>query len=184
MADWTRRGMLASTSASFITACSGGTASQARFRIDANVEAAIRQMEREIPVARNLLQTTAGLLVIPKVTKAGLVVGAAYGEGSLLIGRAPIDYYSVVAGSFGFQIGVQQVSQALFFIDSASLQHFRTQPGWTLGADLEFTAIDDAKAASLDTNTVHKGIYGIVFGQSGFLAGASLEGSKYNRIVR
>ncbi|MFK5997679.1 MAG: YSC84-related protein [Rhodobacterales bacterium] len=184
MTNWTRRGVIATAGASLTTACAGGTGSRKRFKIDANVEAAIRQMENDVPFTQSLVDTAAGMLIMPKITKGSFVFGASYGEGSLLVGAAPVDYYSVVAGSFGLQIGVQQIAQALFFMDEHSLQKFRSRPGWTLGADLEYTLIGTANSAGLDTNTAHEGVYGIVFGQAGLLVGASLEGSKYNRIVR
>jgi lipid-binding SYLF domain-containing protein len=184
MTNWTRRGFIATAGASLTTACAGGTESRARFKIDANVEAALRQMENELPFTQTLVDNAAGMLVMPKITKGGLFVGASYGEGSLIVGVAPVDYYSIVAGSFGLQIGVQQIAQVLFFMDENSLQKFRSKPGWTLGADLEYTLIGNADAAGLDTNTARDGVYGIVFGQAGLLIGASLEGSKYNRIIR
>ena len=82
------------------------------------------------------------------------------------------------------QIGVQQVAQILFFMDENALQKFRSKPGWTLGADLEYTLIDNADTAGLDSNTIRDGVYSVIFGQAGLLVGVSLEGSKYNRIIR
>ena len=110
MTNWTRRGFIATAGASLTTACAGGTESRKRFKIDANVEAALRQMESEIPFATTLLDSAVGMLVMPKITKGGLIFGGSYGEGSLLVGNAPVDYYSIVAGSWGLQIGVQQIA--------------------------------------------------------------------------
>ena len=53
MTNWTRRGFIATAGASLTAACAGGTESRARYKIDANVEAAIRQMENEIPFTTN-----------------------------------------------------------------------------------------------------------------------------------
>lgn len=184
MTNWTRRGFIATAGASLTAACAGGTESRQRYKIDANVEATLRQMENEVSFASALLDSAAGMLVMPKITKGGLIFGGSYGEGSLLVGNAPVDYYNIVAGSWGLQIGVQQVAQVLFFMDENSLQKFRTKPGWTLGADLEYTLIDDADSVGLDTNTISDGVYSVVFGQAGLMVGVSFEGSKYNRIVR
>ena len=184
MTNWTRRGFIVTAGASLTTACAGGTESRKRFKIDANVEAAVRQVEHEVPFTSELINSAVGMLVMPKITKGGLIFGGSYGEGSLLVGNAPVDYYSTVAGSWGLQIGVQQVAQILFFMDENALQKFRSKPGWTLGADLEYTLIDNADATGLDSNTIRDGVYSVVFGQAGLLVGVSLEGSKYNRIVR
>jgi lipid-binding SYLF domain-containing protein len=184
MTNWTRRCFIATTGASLTSACAGGASSNTRFKIDANVDVALRQMEADIPFTTSLVDGAAGMLVMPKITKGSFIFGGAYGEGSLLVGNAPVDYYSTVAASWGLQIGAQQISQVLFFMDENALQNFRSKSGWTLGADLEYTLIDNADAAGLDSNTISDGVYSVIFGQAGLLVGVSLEGSKYNRVVR
>ncbi|MBE9477577.1 MAG: twin-arginine translocation pathway signal [Proteobacteria bacterium] len=184
MTNWTRRGFIVTAGASLTSACSGGTESNARFKIDSSVEAALRQMQAEVPFTTSLVDNAAGMLVMPKITKGSFIFGGSYGEGSLLVGNAPVDYYNTVAGSWGLQAGVSQVAQVLFFMDQNALQKFRSKSGWTLGADLEYTLIDKADSASMDTNTVRNGVYSVVFDQSGVLVGISLEGSKYNRVIR
>ncbi len=184
MTGWSRRAFMASAAAGGLSACAGGTNSRARFTIDEKVVGAVQQMHSELPFTRQLMDDAAGVLVIPTVTKAGLIIGGSYGEGSLLIGEAPVDYYSVGAASYGLQAGGQQYSSALFFMDSEHLQKFRSRPGWTLGADVEFTVLDNAKAAGVDNNTIDEAVYAVVFNQAGILVGVSIEGSKYTRIVR
>jgi lipid-binding SYLF domain-containing protein len=184
MIQWTRRSILLGGSATALAACSTGTASKARYRIDANVEAALRQMEDEYPFTRTLVDQSSGMLVMPKITKAGFMVGGTYGEGALLIGNAPVDYYSVVGASFGLQIGAQQLASVLFFMNDTVLRTFRERAGWTLGADLEYAILDKADSVGIDTNTQKDPIYAIVFGQAGLIVGATLEGSKYSRIIR
>jgi len=184
MTHWTRRSFIATAGASLTVACSGGTESRARYKIDANVSAALNQMENDLPFTSPLRNNAAGMLVMPKITKGGLIFGGSYGEGALLIGEAPVDYYNIIAGSWGLQIGAQQLAQVLFFMDENSLTKFRRKAGWTLGADLEYTLIDNADAAGLDSNTIRDGVYSVTFGQAGIMVGVSLEGSKYNRVVR
>ncbi|WP_188671384.1 lipid-binding SYLF domain-containing protein [Neptunicoccus cionae] len=183
MTGWSRRTFLMGATAGGLSACSGGTRSDARFKIDDDVSAAVRQMQTELPFTRSLMANAAGVLMMPTVTKAGLIVGGAYGKGSLLIGQAPVDYYEVFAASYGLQAGAQQYSSALFFMDSDHLRKFRERPGWTLGADVEYTLIDNAGAAGVDNNTIDDAVYAVVFNQAGILLGISIEGSKYNRII-
>jgi len=121
---------------------------------------------------------------MPRVRRAGLGFGAAYGEGALLIGGAPVEYYSVAAASFGLQIGIQQYASAIFFTTEDRLSKFRRRDGWTVGADLEYTAWDQGEAADIDSNTYKEETYGVVFSQEGLHVGATLEGSKYSRISR
>ncbi len=182
---WTRRGFILSAGAGMTAACSGGTKNRARDRIDNNVASAVRDMKILHPFTVDLANNAAGMLVMPKIRKAGFGLGGSYGEGSLLIGGAPVDYYNLIAASFGFQAGAQQFSSVLFFMDSNHLREFRERDGWTLGADLEFTLLDNAAgAAGIDNNTYPDAVYAIVFNQGGLMVGASLEGAKYSRIVR
>ena len=183
-AAWTRRGFLMGGVAGVTAACAGGTRSNARFKIDNSVQSALGQMQSELPFTQQLVQNAAGMLVMPRVTKAGLIFGGAYGEGSLLVGSAPVDYYSVAAASWGLQAGAQQYSSVLFFMDSEHLAKFRGRNGWTLGADIEYTLLDNAGAAGIDNNTIDDAVYAVVFNQAGVLVGVSIEGSKYTRIVR
>ena len=176
--------MMLGASAVALAGCGNGVNSNGRDRIDAQVNSAVGVMQQQLPFTTELMNTAAGVLVMPLVTKAGLIFGGAYGEGSLLIGNAPVDYYSVASASWGLQAGAQQYSSALFFMDTNHLAKFRARSGWTLGADIEFTVLTDAEAAGIDTNNIDEAVYAVVFGQAGILVGVSIEGSKYTRIIR
>ncbi len=181
----TRRQFIAASSASLIGVTTAFPAAAAsRRKIDRRIDTAISDLENTSAALANLLDTSAGCLLMPRVRRAGLGFGAAYGEGALLIGRAPVEYYSVAAASFGFQIGIQQYASALFFTSEHSLAKFRRRDGWTIGADIEYTAWDQGDAADIDTNTSSDEVYGVVFSQEGLHIGATLEGSKYSRITR
>ena len=181
---WNRRAFLSSVAAGSLSACTGGINNTAQITIDDKVADAVQQMQSEFPFTKNLLDNSAGVLVVPTVTKASLILGGSYGEGSLLIGNAPVAYYSVAAASYGLQAGGHQYSSALFFMDTEHLAKFRDGEGWTLGTDLEFTVLDDSMAASIDNNTIDEAVYAVLFNQAGILIGVSVEGSKYTLIER
>lgn len=185
MSNSTRRQFIAATSASLIGATTAFPAVGAsRRKIDRRIDSALLDLEEKSDALAQLVNTSAGILMMPRVRRAGLGFGAAYGEGALLIGREPVEYYSVAAASFGFQIGIQQYASALFFTSESRLAKFRRRDGWTVGADLEFTAWDQGDVADIDTNTSSDEVYGVVFSQEGLHIGATLEGSKYSRISR
>lgn len=183
MDKFTRRSLLIA-SAACATAAATPSFARSRASIDRDVTEKIAEMQAYLPFTQNLVESAAGMLVIPTITKGGLMIGGSYGEGALLIGAAPVDYYSVAAASFGFQIGLQQMSSTLFFMSKDRLAKFRLRDGWTLGADLEYTIVERGETAAIDTNTYKHDVFAVVFGQKGLLAGASIEGSKYSRIVR
>jgi lipid-binding SYLF domain-containing protein len=183
MHDWSRRGFLAAAAAG-LAACNNGTRSSQRDVIDIRVRDAIGIMYREFPDSRELRAKSAGMLMMPLVTEAGFGVGGGYGEGALLIDDAIVDYYSFVMGSFGFQIGAQQSAHALFFMTPAALADFRGASGWTAGGDIQYALPDQGDAIGTSTTKLLSPVIAVVFGQQGLIAGATLNGGKYTRIVR
>ncbi len=185
MGNLTRRGFVASGALALAGCASGtgritGTADQ----IDGFVQEALNEMYATFPGSREFAQRAAGMLVVPNVTKAGLFVGGSYGEGALLIGNATVDYYSFASASFGLQIGAQQSRQVLFFMTTDVLRDFRTSDGFELGVDAEYAVQNEGASIGLSSTISNKPILGIVYGQRGLIAGASLEGAKYSRLIR
>ncbi|MFV0476205.1 MAG: YSC84-related protein [Pikeienuella sp.] len=152
--------------------------------IDVNVDMALRKLYATVEGASDLAARAEGVLIMPDVIKGGLIIGGAYGEGALRIGDQTAGYYSVAAGSIGYQIGVQKTSHALFFMTAAALENFRNASGWELGADAEFTVPGDGVSVNIDSTTAKSAIIAVIFAQDGLLAGASLEGAKYTRLKR
>ena len=124
------------------------------------------------------------MLVIPNVIRVGFVFGGEYGEGALLVGGKTVDYYSVAAGSFGFQIGAQSKIIVLVFMEENALTTFRDSLGWTAGVDGSVVFIDYGGGRSVDTDNMRDPVVGFVFGVKGLMANLSLEGSKYTKLTK
>lgn len=182
---FTRRGFalaaLAGTGA--LAACGNGIGSRGGDTIDARVTATLSEMYRTYPNTVDLAQKANGLLVMPLVTEAGLGFGGAYGRGALRVNGVTVDYYSVVKGSGGLQIGAQQYAHVLFFMTEDALMDFRRGPGWAAGADVEYVISDKGDSVAADTTTVLSPVLAAVFGRAGLRIGATLEGTKYTRII-
>jgi lipid-binding SYLF domain-containing protein len=163
---------------------------ESRDVIETRVRAALDEMYRTVPGARELTQRARAVLVMPHVVKGGFIVGGSYGEGALLMNGAsgPVtpaaEYYSVASASFGLQAGVQKSSHALFFMTDGAVEKFRRADGWEIGADAEVTFPDAGMTAQANSTLMNRPIVGVVFGQDGLLLGASLEGAKYSAIAR
>jgi lipid-binding SYLF domain-containing protein len=171
------------TSTGVLAACGNGVGSQGSATIDARVGATLNEMYRSYPNTRALAQKANGMLVMPLITEAGLGFGGAYGRGALLVDNATVDYYSVVKGSGGLQIGVQQFAHVLFFMTDEALTEFRRSPGWAVGADLEYVVSDKGDSVAADTTTTLSPVLAAVFARAGLRLGATLEGTKYTRII-
>ena len=183
--QFTRRGfaLAALAGVSVTAACGNGIGSQGGPTIDARVDATLAEMYRSYPNTRELANKSAGMLIMPLVTEAGLGFGGAYGRGALRIDDVTVDYYSVVKGSGGLQIGAQQYAHVLFFMTQEALSDFRRSSGWAAGADVEYVISDEGQSVAADTTTVLSPVLAAVFGQAGLRIGATLEGSKYTRII-
>ena len=184
MSILTRRNFLATSgSATMLAACGNGVNSQGGSKIDARVDSAFDFMYNNVGGTTDLSNKATGILMMPLVSEAGFGVGGSYGRGALRVNDVTVDYYSTTAASFGFQIGAQQYSHALFFMTEQALSDFRRSPGWTLGADARYAVANDTGNLGVDTTTALTPVIAVVFGQSGLIAGAQVEGNKYNRII-
>ena len=164
-------------------ACGNGVGTSNAAKIDARVDATLDQMYSLYPNTRDLANKATGLLVMPLVTEAGFVFGGAFGRGALRINDVTVDYYSTVKGNAGLQIGAQQYAHVLFFMTQDALSNFRRSSGWAAGADLEYVIQNEGNALAADTNTLTSPVLAAIFGQSGLRIGATLEGTKYTRII-
>jgi lipid-binding SYLF domain-containing protein len=164
-------------------ACGNGIASRGQVAIDARVDAAMNYMFANIPGTQELSQKASGILVMPLITKAGFGVGGSYGRGALRINGVSVDYYSAAQATVGFQIGAQQYAHALFFMTPEALTQFRRSPGFAVGADVEYAVSGRGGNLGVETTTVLDPVIAVVFGQSGLIAGATIEGTKYTRII-
>ncbi len=185
MSTISRRSFLLAAGAgtALTAACGNGIGNSNAATLDARVDATRDYLFSQYPGTRDLAEKAQGILWMPLITEAGFFVGGSYGRGALRIDNVSVDYYSATQGSFGFQIGAQQYAHALFFMTQEALSEFRGSTGWSAGADLEYAVNDQAGNLSAKTLTAMDPIIAIVFGQAGLIIGASLEGTKYTRII-
>ncbi|MCU0912707.1 MAG: YSC84-related protein [Rhodobacteraceae bacterium] len=135
------------------------------------------------PNTQDLSTKAAGILWMPLITEAGFGIGGSYGRGALRVNDVTVDYYSAAQATFGLQIGAQQYAHALFFMTEPALADFRSSAGWAVGADAKYALNDQGETVLTDTTTVLAPVVAFVFGQAGLIVGATLEGTKYNRII-
>lgn len=164
-------------------ACGNGVGSQGAAKIDARVDATLNEMYTLYPNTRDLAAKASGMLVMPLVTEAGLWFGGAYGRGALRVNGVTVDYYSTAKASAGLQIGAAQYAHVLFFMTDDALANFRYSSGWAAGGDLEYVITDQGDSLAADTTTLTSPVLAAVFSQAGLRVGATLEGTKYTRII-
>lgn len=178
-----RRHFLALSGAPLVlAACGNGVGSNNAARIDARVDATRDYLFGRYPGTRDLAAKSAGVLYMPLVTEAGLIYGGAFGRGALRINDVTVDYYATTKATFGLQIGAQQYAHALFFTTDQALAEFRRSSGWAAGAEIRYATPEQGASIGKETTELSP-VVALVFGQQGLIAGATLAGVKYTRII-
>lgn len=166
-----------------LAGCANGVGSANDQKIDARVDQTLRYMFATYPNTLDLAEKSTGMLVMPLVTEAGLGLGGSFGRGALRVNDITVDYYSATSASAGLQIGAQQYAHVLFFMTDDALLDFRRASGWAAGADIEYALRDQGDSVRAATTTSLAPVIAAVFGQAGFRVGATIEGTKYTRII-
>ena len=182
-----RRGFLGFGAAAVLAACDGsiignGVGSNGSAQIDARVDATRDYLTSNYPGTQELSRNAKGILFMPLLTEVGFGVGGGYGRGALRINDVTVDYYSATRATIGLQIGAQQYAHALFFMTEDALANFRRGNGWAAGADIRYATPDQGATIGTDTTELDP-VVGLIFGQQGLIAGATLSGLKYSRII-
>jgi len=179
-----RRGLMAGgAAAALLAGCGNPVGNFNAERLDGRVDITRDFLRQNHPELSDLFDEAEGILYMPLVSEAGFFVGGSYGQGALRINDATVDYYSAARASFGLQIGAQQYAHVLFFMTPQALADFRASEGWAASADLRYATPEEGGSAGIQTTTLFAPVIAVIFGQAGLIAGASLAGVRYNRII-
>ena len=150
--------------------------------ISKDSQAALNELYAKVASAKALGAKANAVLVFPKITKAGFVVGGKHGDGALIKGGKTVAYYSTSGGSVGLQAGVQTYGYAMFFMNEKALQQLDKADGFEVGVGPTVVVLDEGKAKDITTTTAKDDIYAFVFGQKGLMAGVGIQGNKITKI--
>ena len=150
--------------------------------LDRDAAAALDALYGSQPTAKTLGGEAKGILIFPRIVKAGFLVGAQYGEGMLLKGGKPAGRYNIAAGSYGLQAGAQEFAYAMFFMTDAALAYLDKSSGFEVGVGPSVVVMDEGKAKSFTSTTTREDVYAFIFGQRGLMAGMGLQGSKITKV--
>jgi lipid-binding SYLF domain-containing protein len=166
--------------------CAGPEPAMAASADEINRESAqaLQTLLEKSSSAKILAEDAKGILIFPSITKGGFIVGAQYGEGTLMKKGKPVAYYRTTSASYGLQAGLQKYSYALFFMTDSSMEYLDKSKGWELGVGPSIVIVDAGTARSLSTTTSKSDIYAFFFDQKGLMAGLGLQGTKITRISK
>ena len=150
--------------------------------IDVYSQESLKQLYEESSAAKSLAKQARGILVFPRVVKAGIGVGGEFGEGKLIVGGKTAGYYNTVSASIGFQLGAQRKSQVILFMTNEALKKFQSSEGWKAGVDGSVALATLGAGGTIDSETAQKPIIGFIFSNKGLMYNLTFEGSKITRI--
>lgn len=136
------------------------------------------------PTAEVIAKKAKAILVFPKVIKAGLVFGGAYGEGVLMKAGQTTEYYNTVSASWGFQVGAESYAYAVFLMSDKAVNYLAASKGWELGVGPTVVVVNEGVAKNLSTSTLKDDAYAFITDQQGLMASVSIEGTKISHIKR
>jgi lipid-binding SYLF domain-containing protein len=167
------------------TALAGATlpaSAQGRRALEADAKRAYNNLVASVPTAKALGKDAVAVLVFPKITKAGLMIGGQHGDGVLLRGGNAAGYYSTTGASFGLQAGAQRFGYAMFFMNEKALGALTDTGGFEVGVGPSVVVVDEGMGKSLTSITMKDDVYAFIFGQKGLMGGVGLQGNKITRL--
>ena len=162
--------------AGLLVSCATAPASRAdKNALVAESAAAMKRMSAEDPGVAALVQRGYGYALFPKVTKGGLVVGGAHGQGVVYERGRHVGYADLSQASVGLQAGGQTFSELLVFENKAALDRFKAG---------QLTFSGDASAVVLKTGVATDvqftdGVAVVVSPIGGAMVQAALGGQKF-----
>jgi len=149
--------------------------------VDARINEAIDTFYGLTGAGKELAGKSAGMLVFPRVTKAGIGVGGERGNGALLVDGGIVDYYTTTSASVGLQLGGQTRSHIILFMTKVALESFQNSTGWEVGIDASVALATIGTGGELDTEVAKEPVIGFIFGNKGLMYNLSFEGSKISK---
>jgi lipid-binding SYLF domain-containing protein len=168
-----------------VAACS--VSSSDRARLDTGIQHTMGRCQT-LSECSEAADRAEGILVMPDITKAAVVLGGAYGEGGLVVDGKTTDYYSLVGTSIGLQLGYRERAAVIMFMTPSALDNFKANSGWDARRNLGLTAghlVDDMEVVTaLEVGLIHGApAYIFVVEDSGLMADASWNGLKLTRMT-
>lgn len=184
-----RKISIALYSVTFVFLCFGFISTGTSFgatakEIDASADATLTRFYAQVKDGKEVAQQAKGLLILPNVAKGAFIVGGEYGQGALRVGGKTVDYYNMISGSFGLQIGGQAKDVIIAFMSDEALKNFRESKGWEAGVDGNVALITMGAGESAITAMGKDPIVAFVFDVKGLIADMSLKGAKFTKLEK
>jgi lipid-binding SYLF domain-containing protein len=152
-------------------------------KLDAEAKATLAKFQADTKGSREVFANAKGVLVCPKITKGGFIVGAEGGDCVLTSGAPKPIYYSTAALKAGLLVGIAQYSMILVLnTDDALAKFTKGEREWEMGVDASVAVAKVGAGGALDTTNLKKDIVSFIFGDKGLMGDVSFSGSRFKRL--
>ena len=151
--------------------------------LDVEAKATLAQFVAETKGAEEVFANAKGILVCPKIRKAGAGVGAERGKCVLTSGAGEGLYYQSTSLKAGAILGAASHSMILVMNTDTALAHFTSgEREWEFGVDASVAVAKFGVGGDLDTTNLKKDIVSFIFGEKGLIADVTWEGSRFKKL--
>ena len=173
-------GLIACAVAAFSLSVGGAVAGATN--IDRASRAALTRLYANSLRSKEFGRLAIGILVFPRIIKAGFMLGGMGGDGVLYQHGRPVAYYNISGASWGLQAGAQTYAYALFFMKKPALDFVEKSDGWAIGSGPSVVVVDKGFTQAGDTTTLTQDVYAVPFSAKGLMGSLSLQGTKITPI--
>ena len=139
------------------------------------------QYELKIPDIR---KNSVAQIVFPKAIKLGLILGGNYSEGFIIKDDQVLGRVRMTGGNLGPQLGGQQYSQIMYIMTESKLNEFMGSDSFSVQGTVSYADAGTSKTTVIATQDNLKEVYTLIFNQTGYLAGITLDGIIYSVIEK
>jgi lipid-binding SYLF domain-containing protein len=152
-------------------------------KLDAEAKATRAKFQAQTMGSEAVFANAKGVLVCPKITKGGFIIGVEGGKCVLTSGAPKPIYYGTTAVKGGFLAGIESYSMILVLNTDAALAKFTSGPReWELGVDASVAVAKVGAGGALDTTNLKKDIVSFIFGDKGLMGDLSFSGSRFKKL--
>ncbi len=116
-------------------------------KLEEGANEALKKMIKETSKLETFKSEAYGYAVFPKVTKAGIGIGGAMGNGVVYRNHEVVGTSKLKQASIGLQLGGQQYSEVIFFENKKAFEHFTNG---NLKFSAQASAVAITEGASID----------------------------------
>lgn len=140
-----------------------------------NCRLLIQKVRDIAPYTEGIFEEAAGWAVFPKISKAGIGIGAAAGNGRVYKSEKFIGTATMMQASFGFQLGGKVYGEIIFFQDEKTFKRFQSGK-FELNANVSAVIIDKGAAREIGFKN---GMAVFIIPGKGLMYEAAVAGQKF-----